>query len=210
MFSGLRFRVARRFVSGAFLATFTACQSGKSAAPDVVTTAGTSGASASSTPPLVAPGSVNGATGPSPVEPRRDVSSPATPEWALGTWRATGVATVTSLKLPNDHGVQLGWLKDKGARYVGPVDVSFTLARDGAATGKLSGTLGDLMVSGAWPSEGPLHLTLRPVMDGPDVFHGTMTVTWDAEKKRGRGHLRATSGDGQWLRSADLEVMAAS
>lgn len=209
MFFGLRFRVAPGFVYGALLAAFTACQPEKSSAPDVATMAGTSSASTSSSPPPAAPAMPHGANVAATVQ-SGDASSASVPEWALGTWKAGGVTTVTTLKLPNDQGVQLGWLKDKGTRYVGPVDISFTLARDGAATGKLSGTLGDLLVSGAWPSAGPLHLTLRPVADGPDVFHGTLTIVWDAQKKHGGGQLRATSGDGQWLRSADLEVVGAS
>lgn len=132
------------------------------------------------------------------------------PDWAVGKWVASGTTTVTHLQLPNDQGVQLAWLKDAGKQHIGPLELSLTLAANGVATGKLTGVLGDLSLEGLWPSAGPLHLELRPAAEGTDVFHGTLTVTWNAQIRRGRALLKATSGDGRWLRAANLEVTRSS
>jgi hypothetical protein len=136
----------------------------------------------------------------------KGVVGPTAPEWAVGKWQAAGTTAATALQLPNNQGVQLAWLKDKGKQHSGAVSLSLTLSDSGEATGDISGALGTLPLRGAWSAPNVLHLELRPSSDGPDVFHGTLTITWDAEKKRGQGLLRATSGDGYWLRSADLEV----
>lgn len=140
----------------------------------------------------------------------RDDHTTRIPAWAVGAWTARATLHRTELKLPNDQGVQIAWLKDKGVQHSGEVELSLTLTAPGVATGQLSGALGTLSLSGVWPEQGPLHLELQPTHDGAEVFHGTLTLTWDAEKQRARGILRATSGDGHWLRSAELEVVRAS
>jgi hypothetical protein len=134
------------------------------------------------------------------------VTGDVTPEWAVGNWHASGTATTARLQLPNNQGVQLAWLKDKGDQYAGQLELTLTLAPNGDVTAELVGALGTLRASGAWPKAGPLHLELRPTEEANDVFHGTLTVTWDAQKKQGSATLRAASGDGHWLRTANLEV----
>lgn len=134
------------------------------------------------------------------------VAGVAVPEWAVGKWHATGTTVATQLELPNNQGVQLAWLKDNGKQHSGAVSLSLTLSSRGEATGDVSGALGTLLLSGVWSAPNVLHLELRPANDGPSLFHGTLTIAWDAEKKQGHGLLRATSGDGHWLRTADLEV----
>ena len=160
--------------------------------------------SASTSPEL--PSSVDGPTSQKPAVN----DNGAVPAWAHGVWHGKGVAKVTALTLPGNQGVQLAWIRDKGVEHVGPVELRLEVARSGAARGKLSGALGDLEVSGAWPETGPLTLELRPALDGPTVFHGTASLVWRPERGPMQGLLRAARGDGRFVRSADLEVTITS
>lgn len=185
--------------AGPWLALAIGCQS------NPTTTASSAQASeptAAQAIPLVAPTVVPQAT--------RDEAAKEIPAWATGKWSASATTRSTELQLPGNQGVQIAWLKDKGQHHSGEVKLSLTLEATGTVNGELSGVLGNLAVVGIWPAQGPMHLELRPSRDGADVFHGTLTLTWDAETLRARGILRATSGDGHWLRSAELEVTRAS
>jgi hypothetical protein len=213
MRSWLRSRTSRhrRCVSfSVVVATCIACKSGPAeSAPDpnaandaVRLTTASIAEVASARSVLPAPGTPeNSGTAGAPAAP---------PDWAVGSWRGTGQATNTQLQLPNNQGVQLAWLKDNGKQYTGQVKLMLTLATNGVATGELTGVLGTLSATGVWPSEGPLHLELRAATEATDVFHGALTITWDAQKRHGQASLRATSGDGQWLRTANLEVIRPS
>ncbi len=145
------------------------------------------------------------------VQPSGSATTPPSnvPTWAVGMWSGEGTSKPTSLALPGNHGVQLAWLKDKGTDHVGGVQLRLRVAASGLAGGELSGALGSLVVSGTWQEGAPLHLELRAPTDGPTVFHGTLTLTWPHDQKQTTGRLRATSGDGRFLRSADLEVTVA-
>jgi hypothetical protein len=131
--------------------------------------------------------------------------APAVPEWARGVWTGSGAAQVTTLQLPGNQGVQLAWLKDKGTAHVGDVRLRVEITASGDISGKLDGALGELDARGVW-HEGTLDVQLLPAADGPQMFHGTATLELDSAQKTGRGSLRATTGDGQTLRSANLEV----
>lgn len=139
-----------------------------------------------------------------------DVTStaPTVPEWAPGVWSGAGTAEVTSLQLPGNQGVQLAWLKDKGTAHVGELKVRLEIAPSGDISGKLDGALGELQARGVW-HEATFDVQLLPETDGPQMFHGTVTLELDSAQKTGRASLRATSGDGQTLRSANLEVSKA-
>src|SRR5690606_41263370 len=84
-------------------------------APASAAGAAGSGTGGSGTGRSGAAGSTSGAPGAEEAN-----TAPAlVPTWALGSWRGQGSSTVTALQLPNNQGVQIGWLKDKGTRYVG-------------------------------------------------------------------------------------------
>lgn len=131
------------------------------------------------------------------------------PGWAMGRWTGEGRAKITTLPLPGNQGVQLAWLKDKGTEHVGAVQLRLEIDGSGVATGELSGVLGSLSAVGVWQDAAPLHLDLRPAREGGPAFHGTLTLVWQHAEKRATGTLRAASGDGRFLRSADLEVSVA-
>lgn len=194
------------------VACLAACDSSPPSAADVATSAtsaagsGNTAVAEATTKPVFTTGDSARAT------PSTENSNDATalmPAWALGAWRGQGSGTVNQLQLPNNQGVQIGWLKDKGTGYVGELELSLTLDKNGQASGQLTGALGTLSISGAWPPAGPLHLELRSNADGPEMFHGTLTVVWDEAKMRATATLRASSGDGQWLRASSLELTRA-
>lgn len=165
--------------------------------------------STASTAPSVAP-ATSSAPATAVPEAAGDATQNKAPAWTIGKWSASATTRATQLQLPGNQGVQIAWLKDKSQQHSGEVKLSLTLKAPGIVSGELSGALGTLDLAGVWPAQGPLHLELRPSHDGAEVFHGTLTLTWDAEKQRATGELRATSGDGRWLRSAELEVTRAS
>jgi hypothetical protein len=191
----------RGFLAQLTLSLCAACQTSPPDRDPQVTSNGSGAASSVAPVARGAPTTLATGHGDAPL-----VATYAPPEWAVGNWRASGTATTTELQLPNNQGVQLAWLKDKGNQYAGPLELSLTLSSNGELTGELTGALGTLRASGAWPKDGPLHLDLRPTAEAANVFHGTVTVTWDAQRKQGSAKLRASSGDGYWLRAADLEV----
>lgn len=194
------------------IAVCVACQTPPtSTEPPSTVSAGATTASIS-LPPAVTSGAVTAgdvAAEPAGVAEARGATA-APPSWIVGKWAASGPATLTPLHLPNNQGVQLAWLKDKGKQFSGPLELSLTLDGNGEVLGELTGAIGNLKASGVWPAKGPLHLELRPAEEAVDVFHGVVTVTWDEQKQQGRARLRATSGDGYWLRAADLEVTRSS
>ncbi len=142
-------------------------------------------------------------SGPAPAPPSN------VPPWAVGMWSGEGTSKPASLALPGNQGVQLAWLKDKGTDHVGVVQLRLRVKGSGLANGELSGALGALTATGTWQEGAPLHLDVRAPVDGSTVFHGTLTLSWPLDQKRTTGRLRATSGDGRFLRSADLEVTVA-
>lgn len=171
----------------------------------ISTTAANSGSAAAS--------STGAATEPLPVPGTQTPNSAVLPTpavWAVGAWSGAGVAKQTKVKLPGDQGVQLAWIKDDGKLHSGPIDVAFSVSAEGQVHGEVSGALGKLVVSGVVATDGPSHLELRTDPDGLEVFHGTLIVVWDGSRKKGVASLRATSGNGHWLRSAELEVTRGS
>lgn len=136
-----------------------------------------------------------------------DVTStvPTVPEWARGVWTGTGTAQVTTLQMPGNQGVQLAWLKDKATTHVGEVRLRVEIAPSGDISGELAGALGELKARGVW-HEATFDVQLLPLTDGPRMFHGTAMLELNSAQKTGHASVRAATGDGQTLRSANLEV----
>lgn len=128
------------------------------------------------------------------------------PTELVGEWTGHGTARVVKLELPGNQGVQLAWVQDKGTSHVGPVTLAVELTKDGVVQGTLSGSLGELTVTGNWDGLNPMHADLVPKVKAPEAFGGLLTVVLAEGSKSAEASLRVVSHDGKWVREATVPL----
>jgi hypothetical protein len=116
-----------------------------------------------------------------------------------GAWKGTFVAEVAKVTL--DPGVGDPWAKDKGTEAVGKGELELTIANDGTVTGRLKGSLGELVVKGV-AEEKLVHATFSAERPEPTTMAGTLELAVASGKLE--GELRASSGDATLVRRAKV------
>lgn len=117
-----------------------------------------------------------------------------------GKWIASFEAK--KAKVAQDPGVaDPAWAKDDGSQVSGAGTIEITVAEDGTVSGKLSGSLGDGIITGMAEEKGVTG-TFTPASTEASAMHGTFVLELASDKLTGT--LRASSGDARVVRSAAL------
>ena len=126
---------------------------------------------------------------------------PASPH--AGTWVGAFATTKGEVDVPK--GVDYPtWKKDEGTDRSGKGSIELTVAPDGAVTGKGTGALGELAVSGTVES-GWLRTGLSPAdPEAPNAMTGVLVGEVKGDQIDGR--MRLASHDGRLVRKAEVTL----
>jgi len=126
---------------------------------------------------------------------------PASPH--AGVW--TGSFEVKKAAVTVPDGVPYkAWAQDDGTKSVGASSITLRIADDGAATGELTGALGNLTVQGTAHAN-ELRAAVRPRNPGQgDGMRGTLTGKIQGDSLPAR--FRASSHDGDLARLANVPM----
>ncbi|MEN9578014.1 MAG: hypothetical protein RJA70_1023 [Pseudomonadota bacterium] len=139
-----------------------------------------------------------------------------------GEWSGNYSSVPKNPMTQNAEGQRMSWIRDDGKRFTGSGQLTLSVSHTGHARGHSSGALGDLDLRGGF-SPGAVSLQMRPKLDSPEAFSGTLLLIKTAAGELSRGEyapggpasgkpseaanvgvlqleLRAASGDGKWVR----------
>lgn len=132
--------------------------------------------------------------------------TPPGSKWT-GSW--SGELDSKKTKVSLDPGVtEKAWTADDGRAASGPGKMSLAIADDGSITGRVEGSLGPGLLTGSVDSnEDVVTATLTPEEpDSESAMSGTLVLTPQSGGKELTGTLRASSGSGEIVREAKVDL----
>ncbi len=128
---------------------------------------------------------------------------PPPPPWYPGHWSGT-YASVKQYMDPM-VGPEIKWQQDEGGTAHGFGKLSLDIDKDRHVTGKASGPLGDMLVSGTLDGE-TLRIRLLPVVQHVGAFKGMLVAQRKGKKDSFEGSLHASNGMSTTVRDAPVKI----